>query len=183
MRQVQTRGKEIFRVLDVATGEEVGDVLDWVKFSGASWLGNGFFYSRYPAPDGSEFSTENTFHSVYYHRVGTDQSEDRLVFKNEDEPNRYHFVSVSEDEKFLILNTSTGTDGNSITKKAYSDTSWLEVVGGFEHRSSVVGVVDGTIYLLTDIDAPKYRLVAIDSSNELSDVSKWVGVILTRKPS
>ena len=166
------------RVLDVATGEEVGDVLDWVKFSGASWLGNGFFYSRYPAPDGSEFSTENTFHSVYYHRVGTDQSEDRLVFKNEDEPNRYHFVGVSEDEKFLILNTSTGTDGNSIhVKKAYSDTSWLEVVGGFEHRSSVVGVVDGTIYLLTDIDAPKYRLVAIDSSNELSDVSKWVDVI------
>ena len=99
------------RVLETETGEEIGDVLDWVKFSGASWLGDGFFYSRYPEPDGSEFSSENTFHSVYFHKVGTPQSEDKLVFRNDDEPNRYHFVSVTEDEKFIVLNTSTGTDG------------------------------------------------------------------------
>ncbi len=167
-----------FRILDVATGEELPDVLDWVKFSGASWLGNGFFYSRYPAPNGSEFSTENTYHSVYYHRLGTDQSKDRLVFRNDDEPNRYHFVGVSEDERFLILNSSTGTDGNSIhIKQANSDSKWQEVVGGFKHRSSVIGSVDGVLYLLTDIDAPKYRLVAIDSSNDPSDQTKWVEVI------
>ena len=167
-----------FRILEVATGKELPDVLDWVKFSGASWFGNGFFYSRYPAPDGSEFSTENTFHSVYYHRLGTDQSADRLVYKNDEEPNRYHFVGVSEDDKFLILNTSTGTDGNSIhIKKANSETEWLEVVGGFNHRSSIVGSVDGIIYLLTDINSPKYRLVAIDSSNDPSDQTKWVDVI------
>ena len=167
-----------FRILDVATGEALPDVLDWVKFSGASWFGNGFFYSRYPAPDGSEFSTENTYHSVYYHRLGTDQSKDRLVFRNDDEPNRYHFVGVSEDERFLILNSSTGTDGNSIhIKQANSDSKWQEVVGGFKHRSSVIGSVDGVLYLLTDIDAPKYRLVAIDSSNDPSDQTKWVDVI------
>ena len=97
-----------FRILDVATGEELPDVLDWVKFSGASWLGDGFFYSRYPAPEGSEFSTENTFHSVYYHKLGNDQTEDKLIFRNDNEPNRYHYVGVSEDEQFLILNTSTG---------------------------------------------------------------------------
>lgn len=167
-----------FRILDVNTGEELPDFLDWVKFSEASWLGNGFFYSRYPAPDGSEFSTENIFHSVYYHRLGTDQSEDRLVYRNNDEPNRYHFVEVSEDEQFLILNTSTGTDGNSIhVKKANSDSDWLAVVGGFNHRSSIVGSVDNKIYLLTDIDAPKYRLVAIDSSAKLDDQTNWVDVI------
>ena len=167
-----------FRVLDVATGKELPDVLDWVKFSGASWLGDGFFYSRYPAPEGSEFSTENTFHSVYYHKLGTNQSEDRLVYRNDDEPNRYHYVGVSEDEQFLILNSSTGTDGNSIhVKRSDSEGDWQEVVGGFKHRSSVAGIVDGTIYLLTDIDAPKYRLVAINSSKDLSDQNNWTDVI------
>lgn len=168
-----------FRILNVATGEELNDKLDWVKFSGASWLGNGFFYSRYPAPDGSEFSTENTYHSVYYHRIGDDQSKDRLVFRNDDEPNRYHFVSVTEDEKFMILNSSTGTDGNSIHAKhsSSSDSQWQEVVGGFKHRSSVVGAHNGIMYLLTDIDAPNYRLIAIDSANDMSDQSLWVEVL------
>ncbi len=166
-----------FRILNVATGEELPDVLDWVKFSGASWLGDGFFYSRYPAPDGSEFSTENTYHSVYYHKLGDDQADDKLIYRNDDEPNRYHYVGVSEDEQFLILNTSTGTDGNSIHVKRAEDEDWQELVGGFEHRSSVAGIIDGTIYLITDIDAPNYRLVAVDSSNNLNDRSKWVDVI------
>tara|TARA_Y100001954_G_C15821619_1_gene610254 strand:- start:2008 stop:4053 length:2046 start_codon:yes stop_codon:yes gene_type:complete len=166
-----------FRILNVATGEELPDVLDWVKFSGASWLGDGFFYSRYPAPDGSEFSTENTYHSVYYHKLGDDQADDKLIYRNDDEPNRYHYVGVSEDEQFLILNTSTGTDGNSIHVKRAEDEDWQELVGGFEHRSIVAGIIDGTIYLITDIDAPNYRLVAVDSSNNLNDRSKWVDVI------
>ena len=101
-------------VWDLATGQPQGDVLKWVKFSGSSWVGNGFYYSRYPAPDGSAFSAENTFHSVYYHEVGTPQSEDKLVYRNDDEPNRYHFAYSTEDRRYLILSTSTGTDGNSL---------------------------------------------------------------------
>ena len=121
------------RILNVATGEQLPDVLDWVKFSGASWLGDGFFYSRYPAPDGSEFSTENTYHSVYYHKLGENQSDDKLIFRNDDEPNRYHYVGVSEDEQFLILNTSTGTDGNSIHVKRAEDENWQELVLSLIH--------------------------------------------------
>lgn len=167
------------RVLETESGEEVGDVLDWVKFSGASWLGDGFFYSRYPEPNGSEFSSENTFHSVYYHKVGTPQSDDKLIFRNDDEPNRYHFVSVTEDEKFIVLNTSTGTDGNSLHVKDSNnlDGEWRELVGGFDHRSNVLGSYEGQIYFITDIDAPRYRLVGVKSEANLADPLNWRDIL------
>ena len=162
-------------VYDLSTGQPTKDVLQWVKFSGTSWVGDGFYYSRYPAPDGSEFSAENTFHSVYFHKLGTDQSEDRLVFRDDDHPNRYHFVSVTEDRKFLILNTSTGTDGNSLHFKNLQDQSsgWQELIGGFDSRSSVVDHHRGQFYVLTDIEAPKYRLVGIDTR----DTQVWSEII------
>lgn len=162
-------------VYDLASGKPHGDVLKWVKFSGTSWVGNGFYYSRYPAPEGSEFSAENTFHSVYYHEIGTDQSEDRLVFRNNDEPNRYHFAYATEDRQFLILSTSTGTDGNSIhfmDLKA-PNAQWQELIGGFSHRSSLVDHSNGRFLVVTDTDAPKYRLVGISTS----DVTNWVDII------
>lgn len=162
-------------VYDLATGKPQGDQLKWVKFSGTSWVGNGFYYSRYPAPAGSEFSAENTFHSVYFHEIGTDQSQDRLVFRNDDEPNRYHFAYATEDRNFLILSTSTGTDGNSIhfldLKKPSAE--WQELIGGFNTRSSVVDHADGRFLVLTDKDAPKYRLVGISSD----DTADWQDII------
>lgn len=173
------------RVLRTDTGEELPDRITRVKFSGASWWRNGFFYSRYPEPDGSDLSAENTFHSVYYHVLGTDQTQDILIFRNPDEPNRYHFGSTSEDEEFLVLNTSTGTDGNSIhlldlrnwdgaTPPAAED--FAEVVGGFSSRNSVVEVMEGQVYLLTDIDAPKYRLVQAPVATA-NDRATWTDFI------
>jgi prolyl oligopeptidase len=162
-------------VYDLASGKPQGDVLKWVKFSGTSWVGDGFYYSRYPAPEGSEFSAENTFHSVYFHKIGTDQSEDRLIFRNDDEPNRYHFAYATEDRNFLILSTSTGTDGNSIhfLDLQKPNAEWQELIGGFKTRSSVVDHVNGRFLVLTDTDAPKYRLAGI--SNETP--SDWVDII------
>lgn len=162
-------------VYDLATGQPQGDVLKWVKFSGTSWVGNGFYYSRYPAPEGSELSAENTFHSVYYHEIGTDQSADRLVFRNDEAPNRYHFAYATEDRKFLILSTSTGTDGNSIhfLNLEQPDATWQELIGGFNTRSSVVDHANGRFLVLTDTDAPKYRLVGISSEN----VTDWINII------
>ena len=162
-------------VYDLATGQPQGDVLKWVKFSGTSWVGNGFYYSRYPAPEGSELSAENTFHSVYYHEIGTDQSSDRLVFRNDEAPNRYHFAYATEDRKFLILSTSTGTDGNSIhfLNLEQPDATWQELIGGFNTRSSVVDHANGRFLVLTDTDAPKYRLVGISSEN----VTNWTNII------
>ena len=162
-------------VYDLTTGQPQGDVLKWVKFSGTSWVGNGFYYSRYPAPDGSEFSAENTFHSVYYHEVGTAQSEDRLVFRNDLEPNRYHFAYATEDENYLILNTSTGTDGNSLSflDLTIPNAEWMPLVNGFNTRCSVIDHHNGQFLVLTDQDAPKYRLVGISTQ----DVSNWTEII------
>lgn len=162
-------------VYDLASGKPQGDVLKWVKFSGTSWVGNGFYYSRYPAPEGSEFSAENTFHSVYYHKIGTNQSEDRLIFRNDDEPNRYHFAYATEDQKFLILSTSTGTDGNSIhfLNLQKPNAQWQELIGGFNTRNSVVDHVNGRFLVLTDTDAPKYRLAGISSKTP----SDWINII------
>jgi len=167
------------RIVSSSTGVELDDRIDWVKFSGASWLGDGFFYSRYPEPEGSEFSTENIFHSVYYHALGTDQSEDALIFRDDKEPNRYHFVSATKDKKYLILNTSTGTDGNSLHIKKANDTNadWSVLVDSFDTRSGVVDHINGRIYMITDIDAPRYRLVAADTNNDMSDRAMWSDVL------
>ena len=166
------------RVIDLETGEATGEVLEWVKFSGASWVGDGFYYSRYPAPEGSALSAENTFHSVYFHRVGTPQSEDELVFRNDNEPNRYHFAGATEDGQYVVLNTSTGTDGNSLHVKSLKqpDGDWAPIVDGFVHHSSLVEHVGGKLYVLTDIDAPRYRLVAADPSDP-SNQTLWQDVL------
>ena len=166
------------RVLDLNTGESTGEVLEWVKFSGAAWVEGGFYYSRYPAPEGSAYSAENTFHSVYFHKVGTPQSEDELVFRNDDEPNRYHFCGTTEDGQYVVLNTSTGTDGNSLHVKSLKEdgADWMPLVEGFTHHSSLVEHVKGTLYVLTDIDAPRYRLVAADPRDP-SNIALWRDVL------
>ena len=165
------------RVIDLETGESTGEVLEWVKFSGASWVDGGFYYSRYPAPEGSAYSAENTFHSVYFHKVGTPQSEDVLVFRNDDEPNRYHFAGATEDGKYVVLNTSTGTDGNSLhVMSLEEDADWKPIVDGFQHHSSMVEHVNGKLYILTDIDAPRYRLVAADPTDP-SNMTLWQDIL------
>lgn len=166
-------------VMDVETGRELDDVLKWVKFSGTSWVNDGFYYSRYPEPEGSVFSSENTFHSVYFHKIGTLQSEDVLVYIDEKEPNRYHFAWATEDNKYLVLNVSTGTDGNSLLIKdlGTEGSDWRILVDGFTDHSSVVGSVEGKILLLTDIEAPKYRLVAVDPTQELTNTDLWTDII------
>lgn len=162
-------------VYDLATTQPQGDVLKWVKFSGTSWVGNGFYYSRYPAPEGSELSAENTYHSVYYHEIGTDQSRDRLVYRNDNEPNRYHFAYATEDKHYLILNSSTGTDGNSLDflDLTNPDATWQPLISGFDTRSSVVDHHNGRFLVLTDQGAPTYRLVGIASG----DAADWIDVL------
>lgn len=171
---------QIIHVLDVETGERLPDRLEWVKFSGASWdaEGAGFYYSRYPAPDGSALSEANSYHSVYYHRLGDDQSADRLVFRDEDHPNRYHFTTITEDRRYLILMTSTGTDGNSIhfMDLQASAPTWQPLVEGFDTHTSVVDHVDGQILVLTDIGAPRYRLIAAPVEDP-ANRSAWTEII------
>lgn len=164
---VQEAGSDwqTFYVKDVETGETLSDVLKWVKFSGASWVGNGFYYSRYPAPkSGLEYSAENKGHAVYYHELGDDQENDRLVYDDPEHPKRYHFVSVTEDRKILSLQASTGTDGYEtyIRKLDEKDDDFSPLQEGFEFKNSVIHHSDGQLWIRTNRGADNYRLVKVD---------------------
>ena len=98
--------------MDVATKQLLSDKLDWIKFSGLSWKGDGFYYSRYDAPDEkSKLSKKNEFHKVYFHKVGTPQDQDQLIYVDKEHPLRNAGVGLTEDERFLILSTTEGTSG------------------------------------------------------------------------
>ena len=161
------------RVMNIETKKETGDLLKWIKFGGASWYKDGFFYSRYPEPaEGGELSAENTFHQVFYHKLGDDQSMDQLIYENRDAPNMYHWTGVTEDNKYLVLYASTGTDGFELYyQDLEKNDGFKPLFTGFENKSSLVDHADGKFLILTDIDAPKYRLVAIDPNN--LDPSNW----------
>src|ERR1044071_3812943 len=94
-------------VMEVATKRKLSEELTWLKVSGVSWQGDGFYYSRYPAPEkGKELSTKNEFHAVYFHKVGTQQSEDVLIYDDKQNALRFHNVTTTEDERFAILTIS-----------------------------------------------------------------------------
>ncbi len=153
------------RIREVATNRELPDVLRWVKFSGAAWRGDGFFYSRFPEPKGSKLSTANDFHSVYFHKLGDDQKKDELVYRNDREPKIYHSAITSEDERWLWLTAATGTNGyETYFKDLHQPGSrFSPIFKGFDHKTSPIhATADGQFLMLTDVDAPKYRVVSVD---------------------
>lgn len=164
-------------VMELETGKILKDRLEWVKFSGASWYLNGFFYSRYPVPtEGSEYSAANQDHMIYYHRIGTEQSEDELVYRNADNLNLYHWVDVTEDEKYLILYVASGTDGFECHfKPLEAGGEFTPLFTGFKNKNNVIDHVDGRFLVKTDIDAPRYRVIAIDPANTSKD--SWAEVV------
>ena len=110
---------QTYKVRDMTTGKDLADKLDWVKISGAAWSDNGFYYSRYPAPEkgASALSVKNENHQVWFHKVGTAQSADVLIYEDKNNPQRFHTAGTSEDEKYLYLTISDrgkGFDGNAV---------------------------------------------------------------------
>ena len=167
-------------VYDLETMEQMDDKIEWVKFSGASWWKDGFFYSRYPAPDkGTELSGNNKFHSVWYHKVGTPQSDDILVHRDDNNPDFYNFGGVTEDERFLIMYKQPGTDGFATyfmdLDNAGLDGELKLLFEGYSNKSSVVDNVGDKLLVLTDIDAPNYRLIEVDLNN--TDPANWTDII------
>ncbi|MFS8895780.1 prolyl oligopeptidase family serine peptidase [Synechococcus sp. R3-13] len=157
-----------WKVRDIETGEDLPDHLRWVKFSGASWTldGQGFFYSRYdePAP-GSEYESVNYFQKLYYHRLGTPQSQDTLVYHRPDQKEWGFAGGVTEDGDYLIISVWRGTDPkNLIFYKDLRDpqSPVVELIREFEAEYSFVGNDGSRFWLLTDCQAPRRRLVAID---------------------
>jgi prolyl oligopeptidase len=153
------------RVMEVATKKELPDQLEWVKFSGAGWSGNGFYYSRYPSPEpGERLSGNNLYHSVYYHQLGQPQDADELVFRDDENPANYHYGYVTEDGNYFIMFDAPGTNGFATYYKdlQVDSSKFVPLFAGYTNKSTVVHNLGERFLVLTDIDAPNYRLVEVD---------------------
>jgi prolyl oligopeptidase len=175
-----------FKVMELATKKTLDDSVEWVKVSGAAWQGNGFYYSRYPAPEkGKEKASINENHQVYYHRVGTPQSQDELVYQDAANPQRFHFVGTTEDERFALLSISErgkGKDGNALFIRDLSkgDKEFRPVVA--EIGDSTFDVIDNVgdkLLVATNHNAPNSRVVLIDPANPAE--GSWT-TVLAEKP-
>ena len=157
-----------WRIIEVETGRLLADELRWVKFSGANWTpdNKGFFYCRYDEPPaGAAFQKTNLNQKVFYHRVGTAQSEDVLVYKRPDEPTWGFGLKVSEDGRYLVISIWKGTDDKY--RVLYKDLTEpygmpIDLIENFDNEYSFIGNDGTTFYFVTDLDAPRKRIVAID---------------------
>ena len=156
-------------VLDVATGQPLPDTIEWSKFSGYSWAkdGSGFYYSRFPEPPkDAKFQALNENQAVYFHRLGTPQSADAMIFATPDRPKRGHGAFVTEDGKWLVITSTEGTDPRNaiavldLTKPGAKPCKVL--IDALENDWSFAGNIGSTFYWKTDKDAPRLRVVAMD---------------------
>ena len=166
-------------VMDTETKEIIGDTLTNIKFSGISWKNNdGFFYSSYDKPEGSELSEMTDNHKLYYHKLNTDQNQDKLIFGGKS-TDKYRYVSssVSEDNKYLFITASNLTDGNKLfVMNLTKDSNKIEVVSDDETTDDYVIETDGnTFYILTNSNAPNKKLVRT-KYNRLNQ-KYWIDVI------
>ncbi|NLJ07627.1 MAG: S9 family peptidase [Sphingobacteriales bacterium] len=156
-------------VLDLETGKKLDDKLEWIKFSGVAWYKNGFFYSRFDKPvKGKEFSEKNKNHKVYYHTLGTSQSKDQLVYRDNQHPFRTFSADVTEDQRFLIIYGSESTNGNSVMYKNLekSDKEFTVLEPGFEFENTVIQNIGDTLLMKTNNGAPNYKLVSINTAEK-----------------
>ncbi len=156
-------------VINAETKEVVADTLVDIKFSGISWKGNdGFFYSSYDKPDGSELSAKTDQHKLYYHKLGTPQSEDEVVFGGTaEQKHRYVGGYLSEDERYLFITASTSTSGNKLYLKDLTkpDSELVTVLDNTDSDTYVIENEGSTLFLVTNLDAPNKKIVRVDASN------------------
>ncbi|MEG9327552.1 prolyl oligopeptidase family serine peptidase [Salinimicrobium catena] len=156
-------------VMDAETKEIEEDTLQNVKFSGISWKGNeGFYYSSYDKPEGSELSAKTDQHKLYYHELGTSQDDDKLIFGGtEDQKHRYVGGSVSDDNRYLFISARNSTSGGKLFMMDLSEENpELKTILGHEETDSyVIDNVDSKLYIVTNLDAPNRRIVNVDASN------------------
>jgi len=170
-----------WKVRDVETGEDLADHLKWIKFSGASWTPDhqGFFYSRYDEPnEATKLEDVNYFQKLYYHRLGTPQSEDILIYERPDQKEWGFGGGVTEDGQYLIISVWLGTDSRNLVfykDLTRGDSPVVELINTFEASYSVIDN-DGTmLWVQTDLDAPRGRVIAIDLTNP--DKPNWKEII------
>jgi len=174
--------QEIY-VLDVNTKKTLSDKINWAKFSSIAWKGDGFFYSRYDEPkkeNGSELSDQNSNQKVYFHKLGTQQSADKLVYQDVNRPNMGWSAATTKDEGMLIL---YGTEGASTGNELYvsdfgntpTDLKFKTLYTGVKYNYSVVDVFAGRLLIFTNRNAARYKLVLTDPN--YPDADQWISVV------
>jgi prolyl oligopeptidase len=180
-----------WHVRDVTTGNDLPDIVEWSKFSGAAWLkdGSGFFYEGYDAPEAEALKAANYFHKVFFHKLGTPQSEDKLIFDRPDDKELNLGAHVTDDGRYLVLYQSKGTSPNNeiaVKDLQQPDSAILRLIETADATYAPINN-DGTLFwLLTTLDAPNGKVISIDlnhperehwktvipeSKNKLSDIS------------
>jgi len=164
---------QTIKVMQVEGAITLSDELKWVKFSGASWYKDGFFYSRYSTPDsGSEFSAKNEDHQIWYHKLGTKQETDQLIYRDKENPLRYYGSQVTEDEKHLFIYVSQGTYGTQVLYKDLGQPNMEPkmLLKGFEYEYGIVENVGSSVIVSTNHGAANNHLVTFDLNTFSQDV-------------
>ena len=172
---------EVF-VKNIETGEMLPDHLEWVKFSGLSWLKDGFFYSAYDKPEaGSELSKANQFQKVYFHKLGTDQSADQLILNDPNNAKHMFGASLTDDKRFLLVSKSIGTQGNSVDFKdlGKKNGQFVNILDSYEYEFHPVDNIGDDLFVMTNYKAPKYHLVKINTNHP--EEANWTIVIPEKK--
>ena len=165
-------------VMDIATRELLPDHIEWAKFTKASWYKDGFFYAAYDKPvEGKEFSHVNENHKIYYHRLGTPQDQDELFYENPKQPRYFHEVEVTEDERYMFLSESGQGSGSTLWIRDMQDPKgqFVLISDDMDHILNPIKVLDGKIYIQTNYDAPKGRVVV--APVEAPQIANWVDLI------
>ncbi|MCX8010813.1 MAG: prolyl oligopeptidase family serine peptidase, partial [Ignavibacteria bacterium] len=169
-------------VMEVESQRKLVDHIKWIKFSGMSWYKDGFFYSRYDEPvKGTELTASNEYHKVYYHKIGTNQNQDSLIYEDKAKPKRNFYAYTTDDETFLILGMSEGSSGKNAfyVKNLKTNSDFIKVVDNFENQYSVIENIGEKLLVITDKNAPNLKLVLIDP---LSPQEKnWKEIIPEKK--
>ena len=164
-------------IMDAAKKEIIGDTLTDIKFSGLSWQGNeGFYYSSYDKPKGSELSAKTDHHKLYFHKLGTKQTDDKVVFGS-DIVRRYVRGYVTEDGRYLVVIASGSTTGNELYIKDLkkSGNKFKVVVGNFDNDHLVIGNEGTKLFIVTNLNAPNKRIVTVDA--EYPAIDNWTDFV------
>ena len=153
-------------VMDIATKELLPDHIEWAKFTGASWYKDGFYYAAYDKPvEGKEFSNVNENHKIYYHKLGTSQEEDQLFYSNPKQPRYFHQVDLTEDEHYMFLFESGQGAGSTLWIRDMQNPKgkFVQIADDMDYFYNPIDVIDDVIYLFTNYDAPKGRVVSVSA--------------------
>ena len=170
-------------VMDLKRNEVLKDTLVDVKFSGISWYKDeGFYYSSYDKPKGSVLSSRTDQHKLFYHKIGTNQSDDLLIYgMAKDQKNRYINASVTDDDRYLIISASISTSGNKLLFKdlVKPDSDFVSIIDNYNSDSYLLDNVGSTFYVVTNLDAPNQKIVSFEA--DAPDQMNWNDIIPERE--